>query len=118
MTNLIQDGSILTVAAPSGGVASGQLVVVGKIIGVAAGLAAEGINVEVATEGVFELPKVTADTVTVGEALYWDSSASKLTDTPGTNSKPLVGYATKAAGNGATTVYCRLVPTLAIGPSA
>lgn len=117
MTNLIQDGCILTVAAPSGGVTSGQLVVVDKIIGVATTTAAVGVNVELATEGVFELPKTTTDVVTVGAALYWNSGTSKLTVTPGTGSKPLVGYATKAAGNGATTVYCSVIPNLATGPA-
>lgn len=118
MTNFIQEGNTLTVAAPSGGVTSGQLVVVGKIVGVAAYSAAVSVPVELVTEGVFTLPKVTTDAVTVGEALYWDSSVAKLTDTPGTNSKPLVGYAVEAADNGATTVKCRVVPTLQIGPSA
>lgn len=118
MTNFIQEGKTLTVPAPTGGVVSGQLVVVGKIVGVAAIDAAQGEPVQVVTEGVFELPKVTTDAVTAGEALYWDSATSNLTDTPGINSKPLVGYATGAAGNGALTVRCRVIPTLAIGPSA
>jgi len=115
MKNFIQEGVTLTVAAPAGGVISGQLVVAGRIIGVAAFDALVGVNVEVQTEGVFELPKVTTDVVTVGEALYWDSVAAKLTDTQGTGSKPLVGYATAAAGNGATKVYARLIPTLQTG---
>lgn len=118
MTNFIQEGKTLTIAAPSGGVTSGQLVVQGKIVGVAEATAAEGVDVALLTEGVFTLTKVTTDVITVGETLYWDSSASKLTDTPGTNSKPMVGYAVEAAGNGATTVKCRVVPTLQIGPSA
>ncbi|MCX6605827.1 MAG: DUF2190 family protein [Acidobacteria bacterium] len=118
MKNFIQDGNTLTIAAPSGGVTSGQFVVQGRLVGVASAAAAQGASVAIVTEGVFTLAKVTTDVVTLGEALYWDSSVSKLTDTPGTNSKPLVGYAVEAAGNGATTVKCRVVPTVQIGPSA
>ena len=117
MTNFIQDGVTLTVAAPGGGVASGDFVVVGKIIGVAAFDAAATVDVEVQTEGVFELAKVTTDVIAAGDALYWDSGVSKLTKTAGTGSKPLVGYATEAAGNGATVVNARLVPTLQTGPA-
>ena len=117
MKNYIQRGETLPVPAPSGGVTSGQLVVVGKIVGVAASTAAAGVDVELAVEGVFELPKVTTDVVTLGQALYWDSGAGKLTNTAGTGSKPLVGYATAAAGNGATVVNCSILPTMQLGPS-
>lgn len=118
MTNFIQDGKTLTIAAPTPGVTSGQLVVQGKLIGVAEATAATGVPVALVTEGVFTLTKVTTDVVTLGEALYWDSVTSKLTDAAGTTSRPLVGYAVEASGNGATTVKCRLVPTLQIGPAA
>ncbi len=117
MKNFIQPGETLTVTAPAN-VSSGGLVVVGSIIGVAAFNALSGADVEVATEGVFTLPKVTTDVVTQGARLYWDSAAGKLTVTPGTNSKPLVGLATAAAGNGVTTVSCRLMLAGQTGPSA
>ncbi|WP_321470128.1 capsid cement protein [uncultured Paludibaculum sp.] len=117
MRNFIQPGETLTVVAPAD-VTSGALVVVGSIIGVAAFDAASGADLEIATEGVFALPKATTDVVTQGVKLYWDSVASKLTVTPGTNSKPLVGLAASGAGNGATTVNCRLMLTGQTGPSA
>lgn len=116
MKNFVQEGNTLTVAAP-GTVASGDLVVVGSIIGVAATDAASTEEVEVDTVGVFTLPKVTTDVVAAGDKLYWDSGAGKLTKTAGTGSKPLVGLATAAAGNGTTTVNCRLMLTGQTGPA-
>jgi predicted RecA/RadA family phage recombinase len=88
---------------------SGTLVLVGSIIGVAATDAANGAQVELTTQGVFNLPKITTDVVTQGAKLYWNAAGSNLTITPGTGSKPLVGLATKAAGNGVTTVECLLM---------
>ncbi len=116
MKNYIQEGRTLTVTAPAG-VASGELVVVGRIVGVAAFDAVSGAEVEVVTEGVFTLPKVTGTVVTAGDALYWDAAAKQLTPTPGTGSKPLVGYAVRGAAAADATVDCRVVPTLQTGPA-
>jgi len=101
MKNFIQEGTTLTVAAPAA-VVSGQYVTVGAIRGVACYDAASGEPLEVATEGIFTLPKVTADNVAAGDLLYWNGTA--CTKTAGTGSKPLIGVAVKAAGNGAATV--------------
>lgn len=60
MKNFVQKGNTITVAVPAD-VTSGQLVVVGSIVGVAAYSASSGADVEVTVEGVFELPKVTTD---------------------------------------------------------
>jgi predicted RecA/RadA family phage recombinase len=116
MKNYVQEGNTITVTAPAT-VTSGQLVVVGSINGVAAFDAASGADIEVTVEGVFELPKVTTDVVAQGDRLYWDSGQAKLTKTAGTGSKPMVGVATAAAGNGVTTVNCRLMPTGQTGPA-
>ena len=116
MKNFIEPGEILTVIAPAL-VASGDLVIVGSIIGVAATDAALGAEVAVAVEGVFALPKVVTDVIAVGDKLYWATATSNLTITPGTGSKPLAGLATAAAGNGVTTVACRLMPTGITGPA-
>ncbi|MCX6626018.1 MAG: DUF2190 family protein [Candidatus Solibacter sp.] len=116
-TNFVQQGHTLTVAAPAN-VSSGDLVVVGSLIGVAAFDALSGADVEVDTVGVFTLPKTTTDVVTQGAKLYWDSGTSKLTVTAGTTSRHLVGLATAGAGNGATVVNCRLMLTGQTGPAA
>ena len=108
MNNYIQTGNAVTVAAPLGGVTSGALVVIGSLIGVAAFDAAAGADVEIETTGVFDLPKVATDDVAAGDLLYYASATSNLTKTAGTGSKPLVGVAVDAAGNGVATVRCKL----------
>jgi len=105
MKNYVQEGKTIAVIAPAA-VTSGQYVVVGAIRGVAAYDAAQGEPVEVATEGVFTLPKVAADNIGAGDLLYWTGTA--CTKTAGTGSKPLVGVAIKPAGNGAATVNVKL----------
>jgi len=105
MKNYVQEGKTITVTAPAV-VVSGQYVVVGAIRGVAAFDAAQGEPVEVATEGVFTLPKVAADNIAAGDLLYWNGTA--CTKTAGTGSKPLVGVATKPAAANATTVIVKL----------
>lgn len=117
MKNYIQPGETLTVTAPSGGVVSGQPVLINSLFGVCATTQAEGAEVEIDTVGVFELAKVTTDVIAAGEKLYWDAGAAKLTKTAGSGSKPLVGVAVTAAGNGATVIRIRLIQTLATGPA-
>ena len=114
MKNYVQEGKTITVTAPAA-VASGQFVTVGAIRGVAAFDAAQGEPVEVATEGVFTLPKVAADNIGVGDLLYWTGTA--CTKTAGTGSKPLVGVATKAAAVNVTTVQVKLGTHGLTGPA-
>jgi predicted RecA/RadA family phage recombinase len=116
MKNFVQPGTTVTVIAP-GAVSSGDLVVVGRLIGVAAYSAAIATEVEIDTEGVFDLPKVLTDVIAAGNLLYWRSDVSQLTVTPGTGSRPIVGIAVAAAGNGVSAVRCRLTLTGATGPA-
>lgn len=106
MKNFIQLGKNLTVAAPTGGVASGDPVLIGAIFGVAAFTAAEGAEVELATTGVFSLPKTTGQVWAVGDSLYWDAAQKKLTTTTSDNLR--VAVATKAAGSSDTTGYAKI----------
>ena len=55
--NFIRPGRIVTLVAPTGGVLSGQAVQVGALFGIAAFDAIAGADVEVALEGIWELPK-------------------------------------------------------------
>jgi predicted RecA/RadA family phage recombinase len=109
MKNSIQPGNVLTIVAAAD-IASGDPVLIGPdpggLVGVACGSALTGAEVEVAVNGVFELPKLTTDVVAVGDLLYYDLSEAELTKTATNNT--LAGIATKAAGNGVTTVQIRL----------
>ncbi len=117
MKNYIQAGNTVTVTAPAN-VTSGALVVVGSLVGVTAFDAASGADVEIDTVGVFSVPKVVTDVIAQGDKLYWDSAASKLTKTAGVGSKPFVGIARAAAGNGVANVECLLTMTGQTGPAA
>ena len=60
--NFIQEGSVLTCIAPSGGVTTGQLVVIGALVVVALHDAPEGASFQGKTDGVFEFPSATGIT--------------------------------------------------------
>ena len=106
MKNRIQKGDVITVAAPAGGIGAGEGAIIGNIFGVAAFAAAVGEPVELATTGVYQLPKATAAVLTVGARVAWDNTAKNI-NVPGTGRFP-VGIATEAAGNGITSVTVRL----------
>lgn len=66
MRNYLQNGHIVRVTTPAGGIASGDALIVGSIFGIAAYSSAESDPVELATTGVFQLPKASAAVLTVG----------------------------------------------------
>lgn len=106
MQNFIQNGHVIRVTAPVGGVASGAGLIVGNIFGIAAYTSAEGDPVELGTTGVYQLPKASAAVLTVGARVAWDNTAKNI-NVPGTGRFP-VGITTEAAGNGTTSVAVRL----------
>ncbi len=106
MKNFIQNGDMISVTAPAGGIVSGQGIVVGSLFGVAAKAAAEGESVEIATVGVYELPKAPATVIAQGARVAWDDAAKQVA-LPGVGMHP-IGAAVLAAGNGPTTVRVRL----------
>jgi predicted RecA/RadA family phage recombinase len=105
MKNYVQDGNVLTLAAPYD-VAAGAAFKVGSIVAVATSAALSGATVEGITTGVVDLAKVSAQAWTVGALIYWDDSA-KLTTTTST-SNMLIGVAVAAAANPSATGRVRL----------
>lgn len=105
MLNFVQAGENITVtaAAPA---ASGDGVKIGTLFGIASGDAAIGDALVLVTAGVFDMPKVAADDITLGAAVYWRASDGLVTVTASGNTK--VGVAVSAAGNGAASVRVRL----------
>lgn len=68
MKNFVEPGVYgLTVTAPAGGVVAGQLVIIKALVGVAACSAAAGAQVEIATEGVYDLAKNAPDVFNPGD---------------------------------------------------
>lgn len=105
MKNFIQPGTVVTVPAPAN-TASGSGVLVGSIFGVACYDALSGAPLEIATEGVFELVKLSAQAWTVGAPIYWDDTNKQCTTTASGNAK--IGHATEVAANPSATGRVRL----------
>lgn len=106
MNNFVQEGEVLELTAPSGGVVSGTAYLIGSLLVVAAADVAQTLPFSGKTTGVFTLPKATGEAWTEGAKLYWDNSAKKLTTTSSGNT--LVGVAAAAAGSADTTGDARL----------
>jgi len=101
MRNFVQTGDTLTFTSPDP-VTSGQGVVMNALFGVAA---SAGDPFEAAVVGVFELPK-TAGAIDAGAKVYWKADTANVTTTASGNK--LIGAATEAAADAATTVRVRL----------
>lgn len=106
MKNYIQPGKVIQVTAPRD-VASGELVVVGVLAGVAQHAATSGQPVEIATEGVFALAKTSAQAWTQGAAIY-AIPATGICTTAATAGNLLLGAAVEAAANPSATGKVRL----------
>ena len=106
MKTFIQNGNIMSVIAPAGGVTVSQGLLVGSLFGIATKDAPAGASVEIATTGVFDLNKDAATVMGQGDRVAWDDTAREIA-LPGVGLYP-VGIATMAAGDGATTVTVRL----------
>lgn len=93
---------------------SGQVVIVGQLVGIAETdiAATTGVGT-VNIEGEYEVACNSADVITVGMLLDWDASASEFVDAIGSaasgdNENGVV--AVTAAGSGVTTVKVKLLP--------
>lgn len=102
MINFLQDGLILTVAAPAN-VVAGQLIQVGNLTGVCAADADSGDNVEIQTKGCFRLAKATGFVPAAGDVAYFDFGADNRLESTGVP----IGFYTHAALTGDT--YARVV---------
>lgn len=104
-TNYVQPGNTVTIPAPAA-VQSGGVVIAGAIVGVAQIDADVGADVDVDTVGVWDLPKVSALAVSLGDVIYWDAAAGLANKTSASNTK--LGVAVAAAANPSGTVRVRL----------
>lgn len=100
-TKYVMSGEVIDYVAGSN-IVSGRVLLIGVRIGVALTDIANGATGAVRVKGIFTIAKLSTDVMAQGAALYWDNANSRLTTTAGGNT--LAGYATAAAGNGATTV--------------
>ena len=79
MKTFIQNGDVITVIAPTGGIASGDGIILGSLFGVAACDALEAEYTEIATAGVFDLSKDAATVIEQGDRVAWDDTAKEIT---------------------------------------
>ena len=107
MKNFAEKGETITIAAPAGGVVSGQLVIVADIVGVAQTTQAAGVDVALAVQGVFVLPKA-AVAIGTGVKVYWDPIAKNVTTATAGNI--LIGRAWASAIAGGATVAVKITP--------
>jgi predicted RecA/RadA family phage recombinase len=106
--NYIESGSVKDHVA-GGTIASGQIVELGDMVGIALGSATSGQTVAVKLDGVFEVEKVTGTgkTFAIGQKVY-SNGANKATPDANNGGDPVVayklmGYAwTSATANGTT----------------
>lgn len=100
MKSFIQRGGTLTFVAPYA-VASGAPFQVGAMVAIAVNASASGAPVEGKTEGVFSLPKASAQAWAVGDKVYWNDTDKVMTTTAAGGT--LVGAAAGAAANPSAT---------------
>ncbi len=105
MKNFVQRGDTLDVTAAAA-VASGDVVVIGSIIGVSNVDAEIGDSFALDVVGVFTLPKTSALAISVGDVLYYDAANKVVNKTASGNTK--IGVAVTAAANPSASVNVRL----------
>lgn len=114
--NYVQEGKRVVYTVPADTtIASGDVVVIGSLVGVALTGGTTGADIDVALEGVWNLPKAAGTVIAQGDELFWSASTTKVTKTA--TDTPL-GVAFAAAGNGPVVVDVKLVPSSAVAQIA
>jgi predicted RecA/RadA family phage recombinase len=104
--NYVQPGKTVTVVAPYD-VLSGAGVKVGSLFGIAQHDAVSGAEVEIDTQGVWDIAKVSAQAwASVGLPIYWDNTDKVCTTTASTNL--CIGLNLATAANPSATGRVRL----------
>ena len=106
MKTYVAPGHSITVTAPSGGVTSGQGLLIGTLFGIVQADALEGADAELLTEGVVEVAKTSALQIDVGDRLFWDATNKVVNKTA--TAQVCVGIAVSAAANPSATVKMKL----------
>ncbi len=91
---------------PGSDVAAGDVVVQGDLIGVAKRPITANELGALAVDGVFDFAKNTGVAYTVGQILYWDDTADKVTTTSAGNKQ--IGKVARAAASADTSVRVRV----------
>lgn len=107
MKNHIQNGNILNFIAPSGGVTSGVLLIIGNLLVAPVTSADETKEFAGCVTGVVNHTKKTGEAWVQGETVYWDDTNSRFTKTSATGLFK-AGVAAAAAASDAVLADVRL----------
>lgn len=111
-TNYVQPGVNITVTheqnsdADAAALSAGDGFLVGSLFGICLSDCAVGADVVIATEGVWDIGKTSAQAWEVGDKIYWDAATGLATTTASTNKQ--IGVAVAAAANPSATGTVRL----------
>jgi predicted RecA/RadA family phage recombinase len=105
MKNFIEDGKVLNYKVTGAAVKSGDIVIAGKLVGIAVTDGAVGDIIAVAIDGVYSLPKASG-ALAQGAAAYVITADGTITGTATSNT--FIGYVWKAAAAGDATVEVKL----------
>lgn len=105
--NHVQPGFAIAVTLAAAA-ASGELIKVGTLCGVALGSGGIGDQISVAIDEVFEVAKLSTDDVAQGDQLYLDAANKRLTLDANAGANIAAGKATAAAAAATTTVQVKL----------
>lgn len=111
--NYKQVGNTLEYSNTGSAISSGDVVIVGGLVGIAETDIAASTGVgTVNIEGVYEVACNTADVITVGQKLTWDASADEFVDTntPATGDNAGGVVAMTAAAGSVVLVEVKLLP--------
>ena len=100
-----QDGKRIDIVQ-SGDIDSGDIVVIGELIGVQTNQIKKDEKGSVAVVGVFNVQKKAADTFTAGQKVYWDNTLKQATSTASGNT--LMGITVAQAGSSHSTVRVKI----------
>ena len=101
----IQDGLSIDITAGENGIAAGDIVINGTLIGVAKTDIAAGAVGAIATEGVYAVKKAASVAFTVGAKVYYNVEGGNAT---AAETDTLIGVATAAAGAGDEAVIVKI----------
>jgi predicted RecA/RadA family phage recombinase len=96
---------VIMVPAPVGGVKRGELIIIGKLCGVATAAAKQGDEVEIVVDGCFDLQK-DGSAMPLGSPAYWEANKKKITTLAPGNIR--IGVVVGAASHDAEIVRVRL----------
>lgn len=111
--NYVQPGRTVTLTAPTGGVTTGVGILIKDLFMVALRTVAAASTFEGATEGVWDLAKVSTEVWAECDKVYWDQANARCSNVP-TAGFPLIGTATAAAANPTSTGKVRLGGSIAL----